>query len=126
MADPDLKVDGLLCPGHVSAIIGANAYQPLTEQFGLGCAVAGFEPADILAGLLSLIKQINEGTPRVDNCYTRAVTATGNAKAQAMITRRSFPRLTPNGEDWGLSPAAAWPCANPIPDLTGCAASASP
>jgi hydrogenase expression/formation protein HypD len=85
MADPELQVDGLLCPGHVSAIIGADAYLPFAERYGLACAVAGFEPADILAGLLSLIRQINHGQPQVDNCYTRAVTAGGNRKAQALI-----------------------------------------
>jgi len=85
MADPELRVDGLLCPGHVSAIIGADSYRPLTERFHLGCAVAGFEPADILAGLLALIRQINARAPKIDNCYTRAVTNEGNTKAQALL-----------------------------------------
>ncbi len=85
LADPQLQVDGLLCPGHVSAIIGADAYRPLTDTYGLACTVAGFEPADILAGLLSLVKQITAQTPEVANCYTRAVTATGNSKARALL-----------------------------------------
>ncbi|MCL2790851.1 MAG: hydrogenase formation protein HypD [Desulfobulbus sp.] len=85
MSDPELKVDGLLCPGHVSAIIGSNAYRPLAERHGLACAVAGFEPADILAGLLSLIRQINAGEPGVENCYTRVVSAEGNARARNLI-----------------------------------------
>jgi hydrogenase expression/formation protein HypD len=85
LADPELQVDGLLCPGHVSAIIGSEAYRPLAEKYRLACAVAGFEPADILAGLLALIRQINEGAPRVDNCYTRAVDMEGNAKARALM-----------------------------------------
>ncbi len=85
MGDPALEVDGLLCPGHVSAIIGASAYRPLAQRFGLACAVAGFEPADILAGLLSLVRQINEGRPRVDNCYPRVVTDAGNRRAQDLI-----------------------------------------
>lgn len=86
MADPELRVDGLLCPGHVSAIIGSEAYRPLADRYHLACAVAGFEPADILAGLLSLIRQINEGRPGVDNCYTRVVTAEGNIRAQQLIS----------------------------------------
>ncbi len=85
MADPELQVDGLLCPGHVSAIIGSEAYRPLADRYGLACAVAGFEPADILAGLLSLIRQINERRPDVENCYTRAVSAEGNVRAQQLI-----------------------------------------
>ena len=87
MSDPQLKVDGLLCPGHVSAIIGSEAYRPLAERSRLACAVAGFEPADILAGLLSLVRQINEGEPGVENCYTRAVTAAGNGRALDLIDR---------------------------------------
>jgi hydrogenase expression/formation protein HypD len=87
LADPELRIDALLCPGHVSAIIGSDAYRPLAEHYRLACAVAGFEPADILAGLLSLIRQVNEGQPRVDNCYSRAVTASGNTKAQELINR---------------------------------------
>jgi hydrogenase expression/formation protein HypD len=85
MGDPDLKVDGLLCPGHVSAIIGADSYRFLAEDHHLACAVAGFEPADIVAGLVSLISQINQQAPRVDNCYTRAVTAGGNQRAQQLL-----------------------------------------
>ena len=85
LADPELAVDGLLCPGHVSAVIGAEAYRPLAEKYHLGCAVAGFEPADILAGLLSLIRQSNANMPTVDNGYTRAVSASGNTKAQGLI-----------------------------------------
>ena len=83
--DPELQVDGLLCPGHVSAIIGAEAYRPLAERYHLACAVAGFEPADILAGLLSLIRQLNAARATVDNCYSRVVTAEGNLRAQQLM-----------------------------------------
>ncbi len=83
--DPQLQVDGLLCPGHVSAIIGAEAYRPLAERYHLACAVAGFEPADILAGLLSLVRQVNAARATVDNCYSRVVTAEGNLRAQQLM-----------------------------------------
>lgn len=85
MGDPDLRVDGLLCPGHVSAVIGSEAYRPLAEQYRLACAVAGFEPADILTGLLSLIRQIHANRPEVVNCYTRAVGKEGNARARWLM-----------------------------------------
>ncbi len=81
MSDPELTVDGLLCPGHVSAVIGSDAYYPIAEEYSLCCAVAGFEPADILAGLLSLARQIRRRSPTVENCYTRAVSAEGNLRA---------------------------------------------
>lgn len=95
MADPELHIDGLLCPGHVSAIIGSDAYLPFARRHNLACAVAGFEPADILAGLLSLIRQINAGEPRVENCYTRAVTAQGNTTAQKLIDQVFEPADSP-------------------------------
>ncbi len=85
MSDPALNVDGLLCPGHVSAIIGADAYRPLAEKYHLPCAVAGFEPADILAGLLSLARQAVSCCATVDNCYTRVVTAAGNSRARELM-----------------------------------------
>jgi len=104
MDDPLLKVDGLLCPGHVSAIIGSKAYEPLAERYRLACAVAGFEPADILAGLLSLIRQINAGEPGVENCYTRAVTEEGNLRARHLIEQV----FEPTASEWrGLGEIAA-------------------
>ena len=95
LCDEELKIDGLLCPGHVSAIIGSKAYKPFAERHNLACAVAGFEPADILAGLLSLIRQLAEGKPRVENCYTRAVTAEGNRNAQKLIDQVFEPADSP-------------------------------
>ncbi len=85
LSDPELQIDGLLCPGHVSAIIGADAYKPLAEEYHISCAVAGFEPADIVSGLLSLANQIREGKARVENCYTRVVTDSGNQRARELI-----------------------------------------
>lgn len=95
LSDPELRIDGLLCPGHVSAIIGSNAYLPFATRHHLACAVAGFEPADILAGILSLIRQINAQDFRVDNCYTRAVTAAGNTTAMELIDKVFQPADSP-------------------------------
>ena len=85
MADPDLKINALLCPGHVSTIIGAGAYQPFVDKFGLACVVAGFEPADLLNGLILLARQVANGAPKVENIYPRAVTWEGNKRANAMV-----------------------------------------
>ncbi|MCK5070634.1 MAG: hydrogenase formation protein HypD [Desulfocapsa sp.] len=82
--DPELQIDGLLCPGHVSTIIGAAAYEPLAEKYGLACVVGGFEPADILQALILLARQIGKGEARVENAYTRAVKWEGNSRAQQM------------------------------------------
>lgn len=84
-ADPELKVDGYLCPAHVSAIIGAQAYQPLVEQFRIPCVVTGFEPLDVLQGVQMLARQVVAGEARVETQYSRIVKPEGNKKAQALL-----------------------------------------
>ncbi|MGE5189028.1 MAG: hydrogenase formation protein HypD [Gemmatimonadota bacterium] len=86
-ADPEIRIEGFLCPAHVSAIIGADAYRPIAETFRIPCVVAGFEPVDILLGLAMILRQKREGRPTVENEYSRVVTASGNAKARAVIDR---------------------------------------
>ena len=83
--DPELQIDGLLCPGHVSSIIGANAYQPLVDEYKLACVVAGFETTDLLNGLILLARQIATGKRAVENTYPRAVSWEGNPRAQKMV-----------------------------------------
>jgi hydrogenase expression/formation protein HypD len=86
-ADPDLQVDGYLCPAHVSAIIGANAYQPLVDAYRVPCVVTGFEPLDVLQGVLMLAKQTAAGEARVETQYRRVVKAEGNPKAQQLLAQ---------------------------------------
>lgn len=86
-ADPELKIRGYLCPAHVSTVIGSDAYRPLAEKFGIPCVVTGFEPADLLQGVLMLVRQCRVGRAAVENQYRRAVSDQGNAKAQELIRR---------------------------------------
>jgi hydrogenase expression/formation protein HypD len=83
--DPGLKIDGLLCPGHVSSIIGAGAYQPLVDKYNLACVVAGFETTDLLNGLILLARQVGSGKFAVENTYPRAVSWDGNPRAMKMV-----------------------------------------
>ncbi|MDD5166383.1 MAG: hydrogenase formation protein HypD [Candidatus Omnitrophica bacterium] len=85
--DKRLRLSGFLCPGHVSAIIGTKPYEFIPDKFGIGCCVAGFEPLDILEGILVIIEQLIEQRPRVDNQYQRVVTPSGNLKAQQVIAQ---------------------------------------
>ena len=85
LSDPELHIDGLLCPGHVSSIIGASAYIPLAEKYGLSCVVAGFETADLLKGLILLARQVTAGVAKVENIYSRVVSWEGNIRAQKMV-----------------------------------------
>ncbi|MBW2526829.1 MAG: hydrogenase formation protein HypD [Deltaproteobacteria bacterium] len=86
-AAPDVALDGLLCPGHVSVILGPEAYEPVVSRFGLPCAIAGFEPLEMLRGLKELVEQVVSGQPRVANCYPGAVRPGGNPKARALVDR---------------------------------------
>lgn len=86
MANRDMKVDGFILPGHVSVIIGVNAYRAFFERYGIPCAVAGFEPADILQSIYTLTDQIEKNEPGLVNGYQRAVTDKGNTKAQKIMT----------------------------------------
>jgi hydrogenase expression/formation protein HypD len=83
----EVKLDGIICPGHVSAIIGSIPYQFLAEDYRIACAVSGFEPADILLAVDSLVEQIESGQPKVDNTYRRGVKAEGNLPALRLMEK---------------------------------------
>ncbi|MCX5704893.1 MAG: hydrogenase formation protein HypD [Candidatus Omnitrophica bacterium] len=85
--DKRLKLDGFLCPGHVSSIIGTRPYEFLVKKYRIGSCVAGFEPLDILEGIYLLMRQLAKNKPRVDNQYIRAVKKRGNHQAVKIINR---------------------------------------
>lgn len=91
LGDPDLALDGLLCPGHVSAIIGEKAYEPFVEKYHVPSVIAGFEPLDILSSIYMLARQIKHGVAKVENSYGRVVTAEGNLRAKEMICKTFDP-----------------------------------
>lgn len=80
------KIDAFLCPGHVSVILGSDAYKPVVEQYKRPCVVAGFEAVQILEGLAAICEQIAAGTAAIDSVYAAAVTPSGNAVAWKIIT----------------------------------------
>lgn len=84
-SDPELSIDGYICPAHVSAIIGAEAYRPLAEKQGVPCVVTGFEPADVMQGVEMLVRQVVEGRSNVEIQYGRVVKWEGNRKAQGVL-----------------------------------------
>jgi hydrogenase expression/formation protein HypD len=95
-ADPELGIDGYICPAHVSAVIGADAYRFLAEEHGIPCVPTGFEPADILQGVAMLVRQVIEGRSEVEIQYRRFVTPEGNRKAQELLSRT----FTPSDPVW--------------------------
>ena len=91
LADPEVRIDAFLCPAHVSAIIGADAYLPFTGENGVPCVIAGFEPLDILLGIEGILHQLAADEARVDNQYSRVVRPGGNVVAQALMDRYLAP-----------------------------------
>jgi hydrogenase expression/formation protein HypD len=83
----ELRLDGIIGPGHVTTIIGENAWQFLPEEYGLPCAISGFEPLDILQAIARLVEMAANGQPAVPHVYARSVTAGGNQTALNMMYR---------------------------------------
>ncbi len=80
-------IDGFLLPGHVSTILGVEAYDFIAAQYGKPAVVAGFEPADLLQALAQLLEMRKNGTPQVRNEYVRAVHRQGNPKAREILNQ---------------------------------------
>jgi len=85
MNDSDCRVDAFLAAGHVCAIMGMGEYYPLVEKYKIPMVVTGFEPVDLLEGILMAVKQLEAGTYTLQNQYTRVVGEAGNGNAIAMI-----------------------------------------
>ncbi|MHA1409986.1 MAG: hydrogenase formation protein HypD [Candidatus Odinarchaeia archaeon] len=81
----EVKLDGLIQPGHVSVITGLKPYYDLLKKYSIPQVVSGFEPLDMLISVYMLAKQITENEPRVENEYTRAVREEGNKIAQRKL-----------------------------------------
>ncbi|MCD6101460.1 MAG: hydrogenase formation protein HypD [Candidatus Cloacimonetes bacterium] len=79
------EIEGFICPGHVSVIIGKKPYKIIPERFEIPCVIAGFEPVDIGLAIESLVSQIRIQTSMVDNRYKRAVKENGNPAARRLI-----------------------------------------
>ena len=96
LSSGEVRVSGLLCPGHVTTIIGTAAYDFIPAEFGLPCAVTGFEPVDMLLGIESILRQMKEGKAGVDNVYTRAVSVPANPQARELLAAV----FAPDDADW--------------------------
>jgi len=79
------RIDAFLCPGHVSVIIGYEAYAPVVDAYNRPCVVAGFEPTGIMEAMAEICRQVAEGKPELKSMYQAVVTAQGNPVAQALV-----------------------------------------
>jgi hydrogenase expression/formation protein HypD len=84
---PDTRVEGFLAAGHAATITGSGVFERFVERHKIPVVVAGFEPLDILGGLVKLVELVRDRTPRVENMFPRCVTPEGNRNAQAALWR---------------------------------------
>ncbi len=81
----EVKLQGLICPGHVSAIIGSHPWEFIAQDYGIPCVVSGFEPLDILRCVDMLVAQIENGESKVEIAYRRGVRPEGNQQALKLM-----------------------------------------
>jgi len=81
----EVKLSGLICPGHVSAIIGSKPWEFIASDYGIPCVISGFEPLDVLQCIDMLVTQIENGDSRVEIAYRRGVRPEGNQRALELM-----------------------------------------
>jgi hydrogenase expression/formation protein HypD len=82
---PDNRVQAFLGPGHVCTVMGYTEYEPITREYRVPIVITGFEPVDLLEGVLRTVKQLESGRAEVENQYGRAVRREGNSQALKLI-----------------------------------------
>jgi hydrogenase expression/formation protein HypD len=94
LSAPDNRTQGFLAAGHVCTVMGFEEYRPLAEKYHVPIVVTGFEPLDILQGILMCVRQLEAGRAEVENQYARSVQDKGNLAAQALMAKvfRVVPR----------------------------------
>ncbi|WP_415910659.1 hydrogenase formation protein HypD [Oleiharenicola sp. Vm1] len=85
LGSPDNRVQGFLAAGHVCTIMGVEEYGPIAKEYGAPIIITGFEPVDILEGILLCVKQLESGRAEVENAYSRAVRTEGNTHARTIV-----------------------------------------
>jgi hydrogenase expression/formation protein HypD len=104
---PGLRVDAFIGPGHVSSVIGTDAYRFIPEEYGRAVVVSAFEPVDLLQSIAMLLRQRAEGRCEVENQYTRVVRAEGNTRAIAAMTETMETREDFEWRGLGVLPRSA-------------------
>jgi hydrogenase expression/formation protein HypD len=107
LSSPDNRVQGFLGAGHVCSVMGYWEYPPIAEQYRIPIVVTGFEPLDLVQGILMTVRQLEAGEHKVENGYSRAVTFDGNRAAQRML----MDVYEPCDRNWrgiGMIPMSGW------------------
>ncbi len=85
LSSPDNRVQAFLGPGHVCAVMGYSEYEPLSQRFHVPIVITGFEPLDLLQGILMAVQQLESGRAEVENQYSRVLDREGNRPAQDLV-----------------------------------------
>lgn len=85
LSSPENRVQGFLAAGHVCTVMGVGEYGPIAAEYGTPIVITGFEPVDIMEGVLYAVRQLERGESRVENAYARAVRAEGNVHARRIV-----------------------------------------
>lgn len=85
LTSEDNRVNGFIAPGHVCTVMGCEEYEALVNDFHVPIVVGGFEPVDLMAAVLMLVKQLESGEAKVENQYARSVSYRGNLPAQRVV-----------------------------------------
>lgn len=107
MQDSDTHIQGFLAAGHVCTIMGIGEYGPLVERYKLPIVVTGFEPIDLLHGILMTVRQLERGTYELENQYTRVVRPEGNPDARRIIDQ-VFETVDREWRGIGTIPQSGW------------------
>jgi hydrogenase expression/formation protein HypD len=83
----EVAIGGLVCPGHVSAVIGSHPWEFIAKEYGIPCVISGFEPLDILQSVEMLVGQVEKGESKVEIAYKRGVRPEGNQPALRLMER---------------------------------------
>jgi hydrogenase expression/formation protein HypD len=101
------RVQAFLAAGHVCAVMGYHEYPPIAEKYKVPIVVTGFEPVDLLRGVLAAVKQLEAGKAEVENAYERAVNFEGNQPAQKVIAT-VFQPVDRKWRGIGMIPKSGW------------------
>jgi len=104
---PENRVEGFLAAGHVCAVMGYHEYPEIAERYRTPIVVTGFEPVDLLRGVLAAVRQLEAGRAEAENAYERAVTFAGNRPAQAVL-RTVFEDCDRAWRGIGVIPHSGW------------------
>jgi hydrogenase expression/formation protein HypD len=107
LSSPTNRVQAFLAAGHVCTVMGYWEYEPLAARYGVPIVVTGFEPLDIVNGILGVVRQLETGRAEVENAYQRVVTRQGNQPAQKLIAQ-VFEGTDRQWRGIGMIPDSGW------------------